>query len=74
MELANQRYAISNQNLFKTFEFCDDVIIYDNSKTKPMGILHIANNEISLLSDNLPNWCNQLLIQLLKKEFRLISD
>lgn len=64
-----KRYEISRQNLIKAIYNADEVFIYDNSFDKPKLALQISDKNVFIINNHLPNWCNELLNELMELGF-----
>ncbi|EGY32864.1 LOW QUALITY PROTEIN: hypothetical protein SC1083_1880 [Aggregatibacter actinomycetemcomitans serotype e str. SC1083] len=69
-ETIKRRYLISLENLINAVLLSNETIIWDNSGEKHRMIFQVLDTkEIILLSENIPNWCNRLLEQLIRLGF-----
>lgn len=65
-ETIKRRYQISRENLIQAILLNDEAFIYDNSSDSPKIQLVIsANKTVTKLTDKLPQWCEDLLNELL---------
>lgn len=65
-ETIKRRYQISRENLIQAILLNDETFIYDNSSDSPKIQLVIsANKTVTKLADKLPQWCEDLLNELL---------
>ena len=65
-ETIKRRYQISRKNLIQAILLNDETFIYDNSSDSPQIQLVIsANKTVTKLTDKLPQWCEDLLNELL---------
>ena len=65
-ETIKRRYQISRENLIQAILLNDETFIYDNSSDSPKIQLVIsANKTITKLADKLPQWCEDLVNELL---------
>lgn len=65
-ETIKRRYQISRENLIQAILLNDETFIYDNSSDSPKIQLVIsANKTVTKLTDKLPQWCEDLLNELL---------
>lgn len=65
-ETIKRRYQISRKNLIQAILLNDEAFIYDNSSDSPKIQLVIsANKTVTKLTDKLPQWCEDLLNELL---------
>ena len=61
-----RRYQISRENLIQAILLNDETLIYDNSSDSPKIQLVIsANKTVTKLADKLPQWCEDLVNELL---------
>lgn len=61
-----RRYQISRENLIQAILLNDETFIYDNSSDSPKIQLVIsANKTVTKLTDKLPQWCEDLVNELL---------
>ncbi|URL01176.1 zeta toxin family protein [Avibacterium sp. 20-126] len=68
-----KRYEISRQNLILALPLCDEIFIYDNSAEMPMLIFHLSKAKIiTQFEQVLPDWCENLLAELLRLDFNLV--
>ncbi|MFZ7239835.1 zeta toxin family protein [Avibacterium avium] len=69
----HKRYEISRQNLILALPFCDEAFIYDNSAEMPILIFHLSKSKrITQFEKVLPDWCEDLLAELLQLDFNLV--
>lgn len=65
-ETIKRRYQISRENLIQAILLNDETFIYDNSSDSPKIQLVIsANKTVTKLADKLPQWCENLVNELL---------
>ncbi len=65
-ETIKRRYQISRENLIQAILLNDETFIYDNSSDSPKIQLVIsANKTVTKLADKLPQWCEDLVNELL---------
>lgn len=65
-ETIKRRYQISQENLIQAILLNDETFIYDNSSDSPKIQLVIsANKTVTKLTDKLPQWCEDLVNELL---------
>ncbi|MCT8526830.1 zeta toxin family protein [Glaesserella parasuis] len=65
-ETIKRRYQISRENLIQAILLNDETFIYDNSSDSPKIQLVIsANKTVTKLTDKLPQWCEDLVNELL---------
>lgn len=65
-ETIKRRYQISRENLIQAILLNDEIFIYDNSSDSPKIQLVIsANKTVTKLADKLPQWCEDLVNELL---------
>ncbi|MCT8737713.1 zeta toxin family protein [Glaesserella parasuis] len=65
-ETIKRRYQISRENLIQAILLNDGTFIYDNSSDSPKIQLVIsANKTVTKLTDKLPQWCEDLVNELL---------
>lgn len=65
-ETIKRRYQISRENLIQAILLNDETFIYDNSSDSPKIQLVIsANKTVTKLVDKLPQWCEDLVNELL---------
>ncbi len=65
-ETIKRRYQISLENLIQAILLNDETFIYDNSSDSPKIQLVIsANKTVTKLADKLPQWCEDLVNELL---------
>ncbi|MDE3996364.1 zeta toxin family protein [Glaesserella parasuis] len=65
-ETIKRRYQISRENLIQAILLNDGTFIYDNSSDSPKIRLVIsANKTVTKLTDKLPQWCEDLVNELL---------
>lgn len=65
-ETIKRRYQISRENLIQAILLNDGTFIYDNSSDSPKIQLVIsANKTVTKLADKLPQWCEDLVNELL---------
>ncbi len=65
-ETIKRRYQISRENLIQAILLNDETFIYDNSSDSPKIQLVISENKtVTKLADKLPQWCEDLVNELL---------
>ncbi|MCT8545632.1 zeta toxin family protein [Glaesserella parasuis] len=65
-ETIKRRYQISRENLIQAILLNDETFIYDNSSDSPKIQLVIsANKTVTKLTNKLPQWCEDLVNELL---------
>ncbi len=65
-ETIKKRYQISQENLIQAILLNDETFIYDNSSDSPKIQLVIsANKTVTKLTDKFPQWCEDLVNELL---------
>lgn len=65
------RYTISREHLNSAISLCDEVFIFDNSGKSPKAMLHIENQQITQIADELVDWCKVLFDKLLGLGFKI---
>ncbi|MDG2954646.1 zeta toxin family protein [Bisgaard Taxon 10/6] len=65
------RYTISREHLNSAISLCDEVFIFDNSGKSPKAMLHIENQQITQIADELVDWCKVLFDELLGLGFKI---
>lgn len=69
-ETIRKRYYISQTNLIEAISLTNETIIWDNSGEHHRMIFQILDTkEIIALTDKIPNWCQNLLNELLNLGF-----
>ena len=65
-ETIKRRYQISRENLIQAILLNDETFIYDNSSDSPKIQIVISENKtVTKLADKLPQWCEDLVNELL---------
>lgn len=65
-ETIKRRYQISRENLIQAILLNDETFIYDNSSDSPkIQFVISANKTVTKLTDKLPQWCEDLVNELL---------
>lgn len=60
-KIINERYDKSLQNLSDVLMFCDNVMIFDNSRESKVRLLKIEEGRIKKLSKTLPDWADEII-------------